>query len=216
MAPRGESVNEEMRQRSRLRIMSATIELVDQHGYAGTTLGDIAERAGLARGLLSYYFDSKRLLMQAATHRMMHLSLTRSLAELPAGAGPEARLARAIDAVLGLALDHPRVMRSHLALILDPDTGAFVRDPEQRQLGAILQDLLQAWGAADPVAEHAVLRSALMGGCIGLLLPGAAISLPPIRADLFYRYGLDWKLGTPPQPAPPPRGQPPARTCEPA
>ncbi|BFV60312.1 TetR/AcrR family transcriptional regulator [Kitasatospora sp. CMC57] len=213
MAPRGESVNEEMRQRSRLRIMRATVELVDQHGYAGTTLGDIAECAGLARGLLSYYFESKRLLMQAATHRMMHLALSGALAELPDGSDPDARLARAIDAVLGLALDHPRVMRSHLALILDPDVGAFVKDPEQRQLGAILQDLLQAWGAADPAAEHAVLRSALMGGCIGLLLPGASVSLPPIRADLFFRYGLAWELGVPPQPVAPPRWQPPVRTA---
>ncbi|MFJ8046190.1 TetR/AcrR family transcriptional regulator [Kitasatospora sp. NPDC096147] len=200
-----------MRHRSRLRIMQATVELVDLHGYAGTTLGDIAERAGLARGLLTYYFDSKRLLMQAATHRMMHRTVSAALAGLPADAGPEARLARAIDAVLGLALDHPKVMRSHLALILDPDTGAFVKDPEQRTLGGILQGLLGDWGAADPVAEHAVLRSALMGGVIGLLLPGAAVSLPPIRADLFYRYGLAWDSGVPPQPEAPPRSQPPTR-----
>lgn len=211
MAPRGESVNEEMRQRSRLRIMQATTELVDLHGYARTTLGDIAERAGLARGLLTYYFDSKRLLMQAATHRMMHRTLSAALDALPAQAGPEARLARAIDAVLGLALEHPRVMRSHLALILDPDVGAFVKDPEQRTLGGILQGLLADWGAADPEAEHAVLRSALMGGVIGLLLPGAAVSLPPIRADLFYRYGLAWELGVPPTPEAPPRAQPPTR-----
>ncbi|MGW4650770.1 TetR/AcrR family transcriptional regulator [Kitasatospora sp. NPDC004289] len=200
-----------MRQRSRLRIMQATVDLVDLNGYAKTTLGDIAERAGLARGLLTYYFDSKRLLMQAATHRMMHLTLSAALAELPGGSDPEARLARAIDAVLGLALDHPRVMRSHLALILDPDVGAFVKDPEQRTLGGILQGLLGDWGAADPVAEHAVLRSALMGGVIGLLLPGAAVSLPPIRADLFYRYGLAWELGRPPLPEAPPRAQPPTR-----
>ncbi|GAA0704232.1 TetR/AcrR family transcriptional regulator [Kitasatospora atroaurantiaca] len=208
MAPRGESVNEEMRQRSRRRIMRATVELVDQRGYGRTTLGDIAERAGLARGLLSYYFDGKRLLMQAATHRLMHLELAAALDELPPDAGADARLARAIDAVLGLAMDHPRVMRSHLALILDPDVGAFVKDPEQQQLGAILQDLLRRWGAADPVAEHAVLRSALMGGCIGVLLPGAAIPLAPIRADLFSRYGLAWELGVPPQPDAPPRLQP--------
>ncbi|MDH6124650.1 TetR family transcriptional regulator [Kitasatospora sp. GP82] len=211
MAPRGESVNEEMRQRSRQRIMRATVELVDQHGYAGTTLGDIAARAGLARGLLSYYFDGKRLLMQAATHRLMHLELSAALAELPADAGPEARLARAIDAVLGLALEHPRVMRSHLALILDPDVGAFVQDPEQQQLGAILRELIRDWGAADPVAEHAVLRSALMGGCIGVLLPGAALPLAPIRADLFARYGLAWELGVPPQPQAPARPQPSVR-----
>ncbi|MGW4895927.1 TetR/AcrR family transcriptional regulator [Kitasatospora sp. NPDC004240] len=191
--------------------MRATVELVDQRGYAGTTLGDIAERAGLARGLLSYYFDGKRLLMQAATHRMMHLELSAALAGLPAGSSPDARLARAVDAVLGMALEHPRVMRSHLALILDPDTGAFVQDPEQQRVGAILQGLLRDWGAPDPVAEHAVLRSALMGGCIGVLLPGAELSLAPIRADLFGRYGLAWELGRPPQPLPPERERPPAR-----
>ncbi|MGW6917270.1 TetR/AcrR family transcriptional regulator [Kitasatospora sp. NPDC054939] len=200
-----------MRQRSRRRIMRATVELVDQHGYAGTTLGDIAARAGLARGLLSYYFDGKRLLMQSATHRMMHLELAAALGGLTADATPEARLARAIDAVLGMAVEHPRVMRSHLALILDPDAGAFVQDPEQQQLGAILQGLLNDWGAPDPVAEHAVLRSALMGGCIGLLLPGAELPLAPIRADLFGRYGLAWELGRPPQPHPPERERPPAR-----
>ncbi|MGV9270031.1 TetR/AcrR family transcriptional regulator [Kitasatospora sp. NPDC003701] len=200
-----------MRQRSRRRIMRATVELVDEHGYAGTTLTDIAERAGLARGLLSYYFDGKRLLMQSATHRMMHQALSTALDELGRGSSPEARLARAIDTVLGLAMDHPRVMRSHLALILDPDTGAFVQDPEQRQLGAILQGLLRDWGAPDPLAEHAVLRSALMGGCIGVLLPGAELPLALIRADLFGRYDLEWRLGLPPQPLPPERERPPAR-----
>ncbi|WP_329494137.1 TetR/AcrR family transcriptional regulator [Kitasatospora herbaricolor] len=211
MAPRGDSVNEEMRQRSRRRIMRATVELVDQHGYAGTTLSDIAERAGLARGLLSYYFDGKRLLMQSATHRLMHLELSAALAGLAPAATPEERLARAIDAVLGLAMDHPRVMRSHLALILDPDVGAFVKDPEQQRVGAILQELLRDWGAPDPPAEHAVLRSALMGGCIGVLLPGAELPLAPIRADLFGRYGLPWSMGCPPQPTPPERSRPPAR-----
>ncbi|GAA3028466.1 TetR/AcrR family transcriptional regulator [Kitasatospora sp. NPDC006786] len=200
-----------MRQRSRRRIMRATVELVDQCGYAGTTLTDIAERAGLARGLLSYYFDGKRLLMQSATHRMMHQSLAATLAELAPGASPDARLAGAIDTVLGLAMDHPRVMRSHLALILDPDNGAFVQDPEQQQLGAILQGLLRDWGAPDPVAEHAVLRSALMGGCIGVLLPGAESPLALIRADLFGRYDLAWELGRPPQQSPPERERPPAR-----
>lgn len=136
--------------------------------------------------------------MQTATHRLMHLQLSGALAELPPDASAQARLARGIDAILTLAMEHPRVMRSHLALILDPDVGAFVQDPEQQQLGAILQDLLRGWGAADAVAEHAVLRSALMGGCIGVLLPGAATPLPLIRADLFARYGLAWELGTPP------------------
>ncbi|MFI9276125.1 TetR/AcrR family transcriptional regulator [Kitasatospora sp. NPDC052896] len=214
MAPRGDSVNEEMRLRSRRRLMHATVELVDQHGYASTTLADIAERAGLARGLVSYYFDGKRLLMQSATHRLMHLELAAALDRLGPDDAPRQRLACVIDTVLNLALDHPRVMRSHLALILDPDGGTFVHDPEQRQLGAILREVLAGWGAADPAAEHAVLRSALMGGCIGLLLPGARTPLSPIRADLFARYGLDWELGDPPERDAPTRPTVPAPATE--
>ncbi len=50
MSPRSPSVNEELRRRSRERILQATVELVDTKGYEATTLGDIAERAGTARG----------------------------------------------------------------------------------------------------------------------------------------------------------------------
>lgn len=46
MSPRSPSVNEELRRRSRERILQATVELVDTRGYEATTLGDIAERAG--------------------------------------------------------------------------------------------------------------------------------------------------------------------------
>jgi AcrR family transcriptional regulator len=205
MSPRRASVNEEMRRRSRERIMRATVELVDRRGYAGTTLADIAEHAGLARGLVSYYFSGKRLLLQSAVHREMHLHLAAALDRLPADASPDARLACAVDAILGFALEHPRLMRSHLALILDPDTGAFVQDPEQRRLGALLQEVLRLHGSEDPAADHAVLRSSLMGGCMGVLLPGAETPLIPIRADLFARYGLAWELGSPPRPQPPHR-----------
>nr|WP_322975213.1 TetR family transcriptional regulator [Peterkaempfera bronchialis] len=188
--------------------MRATVELVDKQGYAGTTLADIAEHAGLARGLVSYYFAGKHLLLQSAVHREMHLHLAAELDRLPEDASPDTRLACAVDAILGFALAHPRLMRSHLALILDPDSGAFVQDPEQQRLGALLQGVLHGRGSADPAADHAVLRSSLMGGCIGVLLPGAETPLVPIRADLFARYGLAWELGTPPQPQPPPGFRP--------
>ncbi|WP_152648495.1 hypothetical protein [Streptacidiphilus anmyonensis] len=39
-------------------------------------------------------------------------------------------------------------------------------------------------------ADHPVLRGALMGACIGMLLPGAEAPAELIRADLFARYGL--------------------------
>ena len=43
MSPRSALVNEELRRRSKERLLHAAVELVDEHGYEATTLGDITE-----------------------------------------------------------------------------------------------------------------------------------------------------------------------------
>jgi AcrR family transcriptional regulator len=194
MPPRAPAVNEAMRARSRARIMQAAVELVDERGFERTTLGDIAERAGLARGLVSYYFPGKRYLLQASTHRLMYRTLGAALAPLAPEDGADLWLATAIDAVLGLAAERPTLMRTHLSLILAPSAEGFIQDEEQQRFGGLLRQVLAQRGSPDPVAEHAVLRSALMGACIGLLLPGAETDPMLIRDDLFVRYGLDPEL----------------------
>ena len=75
----------------------------DERGYEATTLGDIADRAGSARGLVSYYFPGKRQLLQSAVHRLMHLTLEAALEREPRTEDGRERMARAIDAILGLA-----------------------------------------------------------------------------------------------------------------
>ncbi|CAM5264329.1 HTH-type transcriptional regulator BetI [Streptomyces tendae] len=83
MSPRSASVNEELRRRSKERLLQAAVELVGERGYEATTLGDIADRAGSARGLVSYYFPGKRQLVQSAVHRLMHRTLEEALEREP-------------------------------------------------------------------------------------------------------------------------------------
>ncbi|GAA2402721.1 TetR/AcrR family transcriptional regulator [Streptomyces glaucosporus] len=199
MSPRSASVNEELRRRSRERLLAATVELVDEHGYEATTLGDIADRAGSARGLVSYYFPGKRQLLQSAVHRLMHLTLAEALEREPLPTGPEAGrelLARAIDAVLGLARDRPTLMRTHMAGILQQE--GFVQCDEQRRLAALLRDTVARYGSSDPDTDYPMLRALLMGAVFAVLLPGAPMPAARLRAELFGRYGLDWELGFPP------------------
>lgn len=203
MSPRSASVNEAMRQRSLDRLLQATVELVDAHGYEHTTLGAIAQRAGSARGLISYYFPGKRQLVQSAVHRLMYRELAAALARPPSPANADERLARAIDCVLGLAVGRPVLFRTHMASIINPEGAGFVQCPEQQRLGGLLEQLMADWGARDPVAEYRMLRATLMGAVVGLLLPGAPMPLPRIRAELFRRYGLAWRLGDPPSEEPP-------------
>ncbi|MET9699490.1 helix-turn-helix domain-containing protein [Streptomyces sp. NPDC006529] len=208
MVPRSASVNEELRRRSRERLLQATVELVGERGYEATTLGDIAVRAGAARGLVSYYFPGKRQLLQSAVHRLMYRTLREALEREPKPAGADAGrelLARAIDAVLGLALEQPLLMRTHMAGILSNE--GFVQCPEQRQLAELLRETVARRGAGDPDTnpdrDYPLLRALLMGAVFAVLLPGAPMAAARLRAELFQRYGLEWEMGVPPDGGPP-------------
>ncbi|MFE0996849.1 TetR/AcrR family transcriptional regulator, partial [Streptomyces mutabilis] len=194
MSPRSASVNEELRRRSKERLLQAAVELVGEQGYDATTLGAIADRAGSARGLISYYFPGKRQLVQSAVHRLMHRTLEEALEREPRTAGGPERMARAIDAILGLARDRPVLMRQHMAGLLQAEVG-FVPCPEQRRLAELLRDTVARHGSRDVDRDYPMLRALLMGAVFAALLPGAPMPVPVLRAELFKRYRLGWELG---------------------
>ncbi|MFI6287789.1 TetR/AcrR family transcriptional regulator [Streptomyces sp. NPDC051018] len=196
MSPRSASVNEELRRRSRERLLQATVDLVGERGYETTTLADIADRAGSARGLVSYYFPGKRQLLQSAVHRLMHRTVAAALEREPRTDDGRELLARAIDAVLGLAIDHPVLMRAHMSGVLQAH--GFVQCPDQQRLAALLRDTLERYGSRQVDTDYPLLRSQLMGAVFAIVLPGAPMRPETLRAELFQRYGLDWNLGVPP------------------
>jgi AcrR family transcriptional regulator len=201
MSPRSAAVNEELRRRSRERLLQATVELVAERGYAATTLADIADRAGSARGLVSYYFPGKRQLLQSAVHRLMHRTLEEGLLREPRTEDGRELLARAIDAILGLAVSSPVVMRTHMAGVLQAE--GFVQCPEQQRLAMMLRETIASYGSTDVETDYPLLRALLMGAVFGILMPGAPMPVARLRAELFRRYGLDWEFGVPPGEEPP-------------
>ena len=197
MSPRSASVNEELRRRSRERLLQAAVELVGERGYEATTLGDIADRAGSARGLVSYYFPGKRQLVQSAVHRLMHCTLAEALEREPRTDDGRERMARAIDAILGLAHDRPVLMRQHMAGLLQGE--GFVSCPEQQRLSQLLGDTIARYGSGNVPSDYPMLRALLMGAVYAALVPGVPMAIPVLRTELFERYGLDWELGIPPE-----------------
>jgi AcrR family transcriptional regulator len=206
MSPRSASVNEELRRRSRERLLQAALELVGERGYEATTLGDIADRAGSARGLVSYYFPGKRQLVQSAVHRLMHRTLEEALEREPRTEDGGERMARAIDALLGLARDRTVLMRQHMAGLLQAE--GFVQCPEQRRLAELLRDTVVRHGSRDADTDYPMLRSLLMGAVYAIVLPNAGMPVASMRAELFARYRLDWEQGVPPD------AGAPGGTCE--
>lgn len=71
MSPRTKEQNEEIRKRRTREIMQAAVQVYAEKGYAASDIGEIAERAGLARGLVYHYFKSKQVLFRELNDRLM-------------------------------------------------------------------------------------------------------------------------------------------------
>jgi len=93
---------------TRRRILEATAAVLLERGYAGTRLGDIAERADLQAGSLYYYFDSKEMLVEEVLRYGVQFSnahVRAAIEALPAEASPGERLEVALSAHLEALLE---------------------------------------------------------------------------------------------------------------
>ncbi|MEU8691379.1 TetR family transcriptional regulator [Streptomyces sp. NPDC048665] len=80
------------RSSTRIRILTAALQLFAAKGYSGTTMRGIAQQAEVDPALIHYFFADKGGLFQAAVSSRIDLSaLFDSLTDKEAGAGPESR-----------------------------------------------------------------------------------------------------------------------------
>ena len=158
LSPRSAQVNQEMREQSQQRILEAALMAFAERGYEGTTIAQIAERAGVARGLVSYYFPAKERLLQALLGQALDgiLALT-DPAEGEVTAGE--RLAGVIDRTLAAAANTIGVQRLVLCLMLQPGTREIFVGVEAAKAGAVeeferrLRQIFADRGAENPALE---------------------------------------------------------------
>ncbi len=72
------------------RILDAVLALLVEQGIAGVSIRAVAQRAGVAFGLVNYYFDDKHHLICAALRRIEELDM--ALVRPVPGAAPEVQL----------------------------------------------------------------------------------------------------------------------------
>jgi AcrR family transcriptional regulator len=69
MSPRTSKQYEEIREEKRTLIMDTALEHFANNGYFATTISNIAKHAGISKGLLYNYFESKEALLKAIIHK---------------------------------------------------------------------------------------------------------------------------------------------------
>jgi AcrR family transcriptional regulator len=103
----------EQRAATRERIVEAAVEAFAEKGFRGASTRDIAQRAGINQGLITYHFHSKDELWRAAADRLfgqMRSSLDGRL-DAPASDDPRERAREGIRRFVRFAAHHPELFR---------------------------------------------------------------------------------------------------------
>jgi AcrR family transcriptional regulator len=134
------------------RLQLAALELFEERGYDGTTVADIAARAGLTERTFYRHYADKREVLVSGTSELAAL-FTKTISAQPEGVAPLAAVAAALDAV-GAFFDTRRsfAVRRQAAV-------AASRDLQERELAkldaltATVVTSLQERGTAPSTAQ---------------------------------------------------------------
>jgi AcrR family transcriptional regulator len=190
--PRSATANQEMRERSRERILTAALEVFAEKGYEAASISDITARAGVSRGLISYYFSSKDQLAAELLDRW----LDGIAAILTIEGTPDERLAGIIDGALMAAATTLPIQRLAISLMMQPTTHPVFAEVEQAksvrvaQIEDAIRSIFTARGAADPAVEEMLLRATLEGVTVKMAIYPETFPLEAIRRRLHTTYGL--------------------------
>jgi TetR/AcrR family transcriptional regulator, cholesterol catabolism regulator len=103
------------------RILEAALDLLSRHGISGVSMRAVAREAGVALGLVNYYYDDKTSLIRAALHRVDEHDL--KLVAPDSSLAPEEQLRKALRRVAGPELLTTRYLslRLHLWALAQAD-----------------------------------------------------------------------------------------------
>lgn len=175
---------------ARRRLAEATIDCLSRCGYAGTTLQQVADAAGLSRGAVQHHYESKLDLVADAAEHLLDGALMQTIATAHRlGPGDPKPFHTLVHQLWTRLVAHPRYGASleiFAAARADPELRARI-EPVLRRLSTTLGDAIAALfrprrPGGDPV---------LLIGMTFTMLRGLALEAPISRDPGWTDRALD-------------------------
>lgn len=173
---------------TRTRLVDAVIASIAESGLEGTSISRVSEHAGLSRGLVSFHFDGKDKLLDAALRRAIATYEESWESNVVAPPGPPAeRLHRVVDHDLDFALRAPEILALWWAAWGEARAKSIYRDASLTRDKRFVDDIAAMFRKAGtkPAAarQHAIILNAcLLGFWLQHHLGETDAGLAPLRA----------------------------------
>lgn len=189
MSPRTPEKNEEVRQESMQKIMDAAFSLIAKQGYESTSIAQIAAEAGVSKGLLYNYFESKEDLLEKLVVGAMEQG-DKLIGEM-IDPDPQVTLKNVFQWFFNEMRERPDYWRLITELTLKIDKFEFIQKLAADKMSGYIQfieGLLEQIGIEDPVGEAMLVGALFDGIAIQYLVVREGYPLDKIEAFVVKKY----------------------------
>ena len=190
MSPRTEQQFEEIRETRKNEIMDTALELFATEGFDKTSISSIASKAGISKGLLYNYFDSKEELIKTLIFNGLD-SLTGYIDPNNDGVISRDELQYFIEEFFNAVVKNENYWRLYFTLFFQPHVLKLV---EKRLLVMIhtymkmLVKYFEAKGSEDPETDAIMLGAVLDGIGFHFMANTATFPVEKIKKKLISTY----------------------------
>lgn len=190
MSPRSKDQFEAMREKSRIKIIKAALNLFAVKGYYGTSIDDVVKQAKVSKGSAYHYFDSKEALLKAViVQGLSEFESMMGLIESQESAAE--KLETLIHASFNVFRKDIRFWKLYFSLITQmnlPKSIKKVLAPVIEGMLDYIKNLLDQMGVPDAASESKVLGAIMDGVFIHYIMIGEKYPFDSMRDYIISRY----------------------------
>jgi AcrR family transcriptional regulator len=192
MSPRRKEDFEAIREQSRKHIMEVAFAQFGDNGYHQTSMATIAQKAGISKGLIYNYFDSKeQLLVELVKDAFNTIEVHFPYIKDPPRMKPAALLERYIHDTMEMLIAVPGFWRLIYSLLLQPQVSKLVAPMLQeyfKDYMPVFIDIFRSFGAENPELAAAVFNAHLDGIALGYIAAGPMFNPKVVENQLLEIY----------------------------
>jgi AcrR family transcriptional regulator len=181
MSPRTEKQFKEMRESRRQQIMDAALELFAREGYANCSIAQLALHAGISKGLMYNYFESKEALLASIIEEGISEILDYFDPDHDGVLSAE-ELSGFISKVFSSIRENQQFWILYINIVLQPRVKEFLEGKPfsnvMEQYGPMLMAYFTEMGFEDPALEMLTFSALIEGFGVLMVYAYPSVELP--------------------------------------
>ena len=187
--PRRPEQFEELREKSREKILSAALELFANKGYDATSIDSIAKKAGISKGLIYNYYESKKSILLAIFADAMNIGEQMVKAQKDVK-DPNERIKMMVNGVFDMMHEQPEYMKLLTVLSLQPGVMAETKDftKEAYKKSAEWASLITGKDKKKGLIEGLMMGALMDGVALNFIIYGDQYPLDALKKQIIKDY----------------------------